>query len=40
MVLNMLLGAGDHRAKAERIYYEGKYTICDGVIIIDDNEIL
>ncbi|MCS6991916.1 MAG: hypothetical protein RMK52_00080 [Chitinophagales bacterium] len=40
MVLNMLLGAGDHSAKANEIYRDGAYTICDGVIIIDENELM
>lgn len=40
MVLNMMLGAGDHSAKAEEIYRNGDYRICDGVVIIDDLERL
>ncbi len=40
LILNMLLGAGDHTAKAEEIYRNGDYKVCDHVVIIDGDEIV
>ena len=39
IILNSLLGAGNHYAQAQSIYAAGDYKVQCGVVIIDTDEL-
>jgi len=39
LVLNMLMGPGNHNALAQSIYAAGDYKVQCGVVIIDTDEL-
>lgn len=39
LVLNMLLGSGNHQQQAQQIYNQSNYKVECGVVIIDTDEL-